>query len=110
MSTKLSTMYVLTEIVSDFKKQLLPTKLHGVQAPDAVDREIEVGEGHRQRLLAREMIRSGPHFWKINRMAACGTGWEWAERMQAASTLAAGKRKADMEKVIRRDSKRSGVG
>lgn len=41
-------------------------------------------------------------------MAACRTGWEWAEQMQAASTLAAGK-KVDMEKVIHRDSKRSGV-
>lgn len=102
-------MYVLIEIASDFKKQLHLTKLHGVQAPDAVDREIEVGEGHKRRLLARETIRSGLHFWKINRMAACRTGWEWAEQMQAASTLAAGKRKVDMEKVICRDSKRSGV-
>lgn len=49
-------MYVLIEIASDFKKQLLLTKLHGVQAPDAVDREIEVGEGHKRRVLARKTI------------------------------------------------------
>lgn len=50
---------VLIEITSDFKKQLLLTRLHGVQATNADDRDLEVRQGRGQRFLARGVTRSG---------------------------------------------------
>lgn len=68
------------ETTSDFKKQLLLTRLHGVQASEADDREIDRKE-KKNTFLARGVIQSGLQYRKINRMAACRTGWKWVDQM-----------------------------
>lgn len=50
---------MLIEITSDFKKQLLLTRLHGVQATNADEGDVEVREGRGQRFLARGVTQSG---------------------------------------------------